>query len=331
MITFIFRKRSPDAFSIEKLFDTLYSHLEKSGAGLRRLELPYISTGIVSVLRNTWFVARRRRTQVLHITGDVHYATLLCPFARTIITVHDCVVLQRGTGFKRLILWVLWFGLPMRLASAVVVISEQTKCEVLKNVAVPEDKIMVIPNFVDPAFAFSERPFAGERPRILHVGTTPNKNLLRVIAALRNIPCVLVIVGQLSQEMLAVLQDSGIRYESLVGIDHATMTQLYRDADIISFPSTYEGFGMPILEGQAVGRPVLSSDLEPMRSVAGQGGALLVDPQSVNSIRAGFLALMADGDLRARLISAGLDNCRRFTLQAVAARYLTLYREFGQC
>jgi glycosyltransferase involved in cell wall biosynthesis len=326
MITFIFRKGSPTVFSIEKLFNALYAHLEKSGADLRRLELPHVSTGIVSVLRNIWFVARRRSTAIFHITGDVHYATLLCPFARTIITIHDCVVLQRGTGFKRLILWVLWFGLPVRLASAITVISEQTKNELMKTVAVPERKITVIPNFVDPAFAFSERTFASEQPRILHVGTTLNKNLPKVIAALRDIPCVLVIVGELPQAILNDLRSSTLRYENFVGIDHAAMMRLYRDADIISFPSTYEGFGMPILEGQAAGRPVLTSDLEPMRSVAGQGGALLVNPQSVDAIREGFLRLMADGLLRARLIAAGRENSRRYTLEAVAARYLALYR-----
>src|ERR1700737_4826312 len=147
MITYIFRKRSATVFSIEKLFDALYGHLEKSGTSVRRLELPHISTGIVSVLKNAWFVARQPRTGTLHITGDVHYAALLCPFSRTIITIHDCVVLQRGTGFKRLVLWILWFGLPVRLASAITVISEQTKNELMKTVAVPEKKITVIPNF----------------------------------------------------------------------------------------------------------------------------------------------------------------------------------------
>jgi glycosyltransferase involved in cell wall biosynthesis len=329
MITFIFRKGSSTVFSIEKLFDALYARLEQSGASLRRLELPHISTGIVSVLRNMWFVARQRDPGILHITGDVHYAALLRPFSKTIITIHDCVVLQRGTGLKRLVMWMLWFGLPVRLASAIVVISEATKKELQRTVAVPDRKITVIPNFVDSAFTWSERPFASERPRILHVGTTPNKNLPRVIAALRGIPCVLVIVGELPQAELRDLRDYGMSYENLVGIDHAAMTCLYRDADIISFPSTYEGFGMPILEGQAVGRPVLTSDLEPMRAVAGQGGALLVDPKSVEAIRAGFLALMSDALVRRRLIAAGQANSRRYTLEAVAASYLALYRELG--
>jgi glycosyltransferase involved in cell wall biosynthesis len=329
MITYIFRKRSATVFSIEKLFDSLYSHFESSGADMRRLELPHISTGVVSVLRNAWFVARQRGKGTLHITGDVHYAALFCPFSKAIITIHDCVVLQRGTGFKRFVLRLLWFGLPLRLASAITVISDQTKNDVLRTIALPERKITVVPNFVDPAFMFSERPFAGDQPRILHVGTTPNKNLARVIAALRGIPCVLVIVGQLPRTMERALQEGGVRYENWVGIDHEAMARLYRDADIISFPSTYEGFGMPILEGQAVGRPVLTSDLDPMRGVAGQGGALLVDPQSVNSIREGFLAIMGDGLLRARIIAAGKDNCRRFELNAVAARYAALYRELA--
>ena len=330
MITYIFRKGSPTLFSIEKLFNTLYSHLEKTGTSMRRLELPYHSTGIISVLRNAWFVARRRRTKVMHVTGDVHYAALLCPLSKTVITIHDCVVLQRGTGFKRLVMWTLWFGLPSRLASAIVVISEQTKKELLTAVKVPERKITVIPNFVDPAFEFSARPFANDEPRILHVGTTANKNLSRVISALRGIKCVLVIVGELPRSVLEALRESEIHYESFVGVDHAGMARLYRDADIISFPSTYEGFGMPILEGQSVGRPVLTSNLEPMRGVSGEGGALLVDPQSVDSIRDGFVRLIGDHDLRARLIAAGKINCGQFTLAAVAAGYRAIYARLGE-
>ncbi|MGC2659111.1 MAG: glycosyltransferase family 1 protein [Bryobacteraceae bacterium] len=326
MIVYIFRKRSPAVFSIEKLFDTLFAHFEKAGASVGRIELPHISTGIVSVLRNVWFVARHRRRGHLHITGDVHYAALLCPFSKTVITIHDCVVLRRGTGFKGFVMRMLWFRLPLRLASAITVISEQTKIEMLRTVSVPDRKIRVIPNFVDPQLVFSERQFAAEEPRILHVGTTANKNLSRVIAALRGIPCVLVIVGPLTQAILEDLRRGGIAYENHVEIDHSALALLYRNADIISFPSTYEGFGMPILEGQAVGRPVLTSDLEPMRGVAGEGGAVLVNPESVEAIRAGFLALMGDAALRSRLVAAGRRNCSRFALESVAESYLALYR-----
>lgn len=290
------------------------------------MELPHISSGIPQVVKNAWFVARSRNKRVLHITGDTHYAGIFCPFTKTIITVHDCVVLQRGVGLKRLVLWIIWFWLPLRLASVITVISEQTKREILRYVVIPENKIRVIPNFVDPALQFSVRPFASAQPRILHIGTTANKNLSNVIAALRGTSCVLVIVGQVPEAEREALQDGAVLYENYVGIDEAHLARLYRDADIISFPSTYEGFGMPILEGQAVGRVVLTSNLEPMRSVAGEGGAVLVNPRSVESIRHGFLTLISDDQLRARLISAGKENCLRFTLKSVAARYLDIYR-----
>jgi glycosyltransferase involved in cell wall biosynthesis len=325
MITYIFRKRSATTFSIEKLFEALYAYFAQSGMSVRRVELPHVSTGIISVLRNTWFIARQRGVGLLHITGDVHYAALLRPFATTIITVHDCVVLQRGSGFKGFVLRSLWFSLPLRLASAVVVISEHTRQEVLRTVRIPAAKITVIPNFVDPALTFCDRPFSTHEPRILHVGTTANKNLSNVIAALRGIRCILVIVGPISRAVEAQIHECGIRHENLVGIDHALMARLYRESDIISFPSTYEGFGMPILEGQSVGRPVLTSDLEPMRGVAGVGGALLVDPQSVESIRQGFRALIDDAALRALLVHAGSENCRRYSLDTVAGRYRALY------
>jgi glycosyltransferase involved in cell wall biosynthesis len=330
MITYVFRKKSATVFSIEKLFDQLFLHLRESGEDIGRIELPRISTGLLSVLRNVWFVARQRNKGILHITGDVHYAALLCPFSQMIVTVHDCVVLQRGAGIKGAIMRLLWFSLPLRMASAVTVISERTKCEVLETVAIPEKKITVIPNFIDPGFEFTERPFRGDAPRILHVGTTPNKNLPNVVAALRGISCVLVIVGRVPSSVVRDLEEAGVAYETHIGIDHSAMRNLYVGADIVSFPSFYEGFGMPILEGQAVGRPVLSSNLEPMRGVAGVGGALLVDPHSVEAIRAGFLALLGGEQLRARLIAAGRENCKRFTLDAVAARYRALYREIDR-
>jgi glycosyltransferase involved in cell wall biosynthesis len=104
------------------------------------------------------------------------------------------------------------------------------------------------------------------------------------------------------------------------------MADLYRKADLVSFVSTYEGFGLPIIEAQATGRPVLTSGLHSMPEVAGDG-AWFVDPFDVESIRSGFRALLGERTLRERLVAAGLRNVKRFDPRTVARQYSDLYRE----
>jgi glycosyltransferase involved in cell wall biosynthesis len=83
---------------------------------------------------------------------------------------------------------------------------------------------------------------------------------------------------------------------------------------------------MPILEAQTVGRPVVTSNISSMPEVAGSA-ACLVDPYSVESIRAGVLRVIEDAEYRANLISAGFENTQRFKAETVARAYAELYAE----
>ena len=76
-----------------------------------------------------------------------------------------------------------------------------------------------------------------------------------------------------------------------MNLTHEEIVSEDRKADIINFPSLFEGFGMPIIEGQATGRIVITSNLSPMKEVAGNG-AILVDPYSVNEIRNAYLSVI---------------------------------------
>lgn len=100
----------------------------------------------------------------------------------------------------------------------------------------------------------------------------------------------------------------------------------YVSADIISFPSLYEGFGLPVIEAQAIGRPVLTSDLAPMNEIAGNA-AYYVDPYNVESIRNGFKILLETPTLRHDLIKRGLENVKQFSVKKISFLYLDLYQK----
>jgi glycosyltransferase involved in cell wall biosynthesis len=99
----------------------------------------------------------------------------------------------------------------------------------------------------------------------------------------------------------------------------------YRRCDVVVFASLYEGFGLPILEAQAMGRPVITSNFGAMKEAAGDG-ALLVDPRSVEEIRAAILRIKNEPGLREELVRKGRENAERFRADAIALKYAEIYR-----
>jgi glycosyltransferase involved in cell wall biosynthesis len=147
--------------------------------------------------------------------------------------------------------------------------------------------------------------------------------------ALRNIPCKLIIVGELTKVQHQLLKVYGINYENRFNLSETQIVDTYRECDMVSFCSLLEGFGLPILEGQATGRVVITSNLSSMPDVAGKG-ALLVDPYDVGAIRKGILSVIQDEAFRNSLVDMGLENVKRFSAQRVADAYVELYRVIAE-
>jgi glycosyltransferase involved in cell wall biosynthesis len=199
----------------------------------------------------------------------------------------------------------------------------------MRHVRVPEDKIVVIPIAVSREFQPCLRPFRDCCPTILHVGTAVNKNLPRLIDAVRGVRCRLKIIGEIDRATHRHLQMAKVMYESAVNLTESEMYRAYCDADLVCFASTYEGFGMPIIESQWVERPVVTSNCSSMPEVAGKG-ACLVDPFDVRSIRQGILRVIEDARYRTELVEEGRSNRERFSLQKVAQKYLDLYQRVAE-
>lgn len=166
----------------------------------------------------------------------------------------------------------------------------------------------------------------------LFVGTLePRKNLPRLLEAYASLPetvrqrCKLVVAGGKGWEpsdlrQLAATLNIGGNVQFLGRVSDQTLTALYRRCRFLVMPSLYEGFGLPIIEANALGAPVLTSNVSSMVEAAGDAG-LLVDPHNVASIADGFNRLATDSELRNRLASHARANAARYDWADAAGKF----------
>ena len=322
----LYANRAPGEFqSIEQAFHAIASALSNDFEA-QTLVAPLRGANLRSVLSNIRWAGSLPADGLVHITGDIHYAVLGVRRCPVVLTINDFRFLDESRGLRRLLFWFWWLALPVLRANRVTVISEFTKRRLVSLFPFAKKKVRVIPLGVDPEFRPLSRQWDMGRHRILHVGTGPNKNLSRMAEACQGLPVKLIILGRLEALQKMELIERGLEFEEFSGLSRGEVVALYQSCDLVCFVSTYEGFGLPIVEAQAVGRPVLTSDISPMREVAGEG-ALKVDPFDVAAIRSGLTRLIADAELRSNLVQEGFRNVEGYSAKSVALQYEELYRE----
>ena len=314
------------ARSVEGIYGYIWEQLPKN-IELIKVTSPFPSRGlwrrVLSMLN-----AAMNQGDVNHVTGDEYFLTFFLKKSKTVLTILDCISLKRKKGIQKYLFWLLWYLIPTKKSIKIVAISESTRKELLKYTRCRPEKIEVIYCPINPIFKKYPKVFNTNNPRILHVGVSENKNLRRHISALIGIPCHFIVIGELNKVDLDLLTSSKVSFENYKNIDSTELLEEYKKADMLLFASTYEGFGLPIIEAQAVGRPVVTSDIWSMPEVAGNF-AVLVDPFDINSIREGVVRIIKDAFLREKLIEGGFDNCKRFDGGKISKKYAELYKSIA--
>lgn len=326
VIYFQRRPRDGSNFSLEFHFQSVRELLERK-IDAQVVVAPVKSNGVIRRLRIMLHAKKNCSGDVLHNTGDIHFANFLLPRRKNILTVLDCGLLENRSPIKRAILKWIWLTLPCWRSSFVTVISEATKNELLKEVNIDSSRIVVIPVFVSKEFvpAARPKPFNKVKPVLLQVGTKANKNIERLIESVSGLECHLDIVGMLTDNHLALLERHGVEFTNSVSLSLAQIVEKYQQCDMVTFASTYEGFGMPIIEANATEKPIVTSNILSMPEVGGDA-ACYVDPFSVESYRRGILRVIEDDDYRAGLVEKGRENKKRFSAERITNQYLELYQ-----
>lgn len=326
-IVLIFRSKKLRYHSIENVFGTIKDELTANGD----VETVYVNECGFNL--NNLFELRKQVKQhssdtIFHVTGDIHYAVFALPRKRSLLTIHDCVFINKRKGLKGWILKKIYLDWPVRYVKTVTTISEKTKQEVIALTGCNPARIKVINNPVSQYIRCTDSSFSHDNPVLLFIGSLPNKNLNRVIEALKGLTCILNIIGHADEQQILRMEAYNINFRLEKNLSNEEMAARYEQTDIVLFPSLYEGFGLPVIDGFKAGRAVLTSDISPLRELS-DGAAWLVDPFSVESIRNALERIISDNESRNRKIQAGLEIVKQYSPEKVASQYYQAYSKLA--
>ncbi len=252
--------------------------------------------------------------------GHFQYALPLLLPCPAVVTIHDLSFEHQPSLMSAKDRFVFRKVVPRaaRKAVRVLTVSERTRRDLRELYDVPDEKIVVTPNGVDPAFTPSNSLLQGDY--VLLVGAVQErKNPLAALAAADAAGLPLVVAGPAKDEALA--RELGRRGARVTGyVEQDELVRLYRGAACLVQASRYEGFGLPVLEAMACGTPVVAVPEPALREVAGDAAVWAEEHELADGIRRAVAE-------RERLAAAGLERARLFSWRESARRTLDVYRE----
>lgn len=333
-----FQLISPLPFESSVLADSKPGNLNLSYSKPNVLQRHWWTIGLPSYIARSAFELFHGTNYEVPLRGD-------CP---TVVTIHDLsMLLHSSTHVPRAVVRArLRLPLIARKATLIITDSEQVRREVCDRLPVSSEEVFAVP--LAPRSTFKRvaedtaievrRRLGIEGDFLLFVGTIePRKNLWTLVKALEEIirstdlrPKLVVAgpIGWKQDELLARIQQSPARDAvQLIGyLSDADLCALYSSCKIFTYPSLYEGFGLPPLEAMACGAPVIASRI-PSVTEAGDNVARLVTATDVHELARNIVELLRDDSAQQQLSSAGLKHAARFSWDRTAALTREVYAE----
>ncbi|MDP3434914.1 MAG: glycosyltransferase family 1 protein [Bacteroidota bacterium] len=300
------------------------------------------------ILKNVWRsfqiskLARELHLDIYHGLSHELPAGIEKTGIKSVVTIHDLIYIRYPDFFMKIDrnIYDLKFRHACQAADRIHAISKQTKRDLIQFFSVPEEKIEVIYQAVNPLFfevCTEEQKLAIRKKYqlpeefILTVGTIePRKNLMNLLKGMVsekiNIP--LVVVGRSTgyqQRARTFIEENRLQVFFLHGIKDAELAVLYQSATAMIYPSLFEGFGLPVAEAQASGCPVITSNTSSLPE-AGGDAAIYINPDNPKEIGQAIKSLLASQSQQETIIAKGRINAQRFTPEKYAIQLRQLYK-----
>jgi len=308
---------------------------------------PLASYGLFSLKNQIKLPRLLRRLEV----NIYHSTNFMIPLfmrksIKVVITIHDLIPWKfpqytpkaKKTKFKWLFKIIMKFA--VRRADKIIAVSENTAKDIRECLNVPDEKIHVVYNGIEPEY-FVGGAEEEKEDFILFIGRAdPYKNLAGLVKAYS----ILVRKHNISTNILVVGEDDP-RYPEVKNLvkslglekriifkgysETAEIAELYKKAKIFVMPSIYEGFGLPVIEAMALGAPVVISNTPALVEISG-GCALAVDPNNYEEMAEALYKIISDSKTAKELVKKGREHAKQFTMERMAGETLKVYEScFG--
>jgi len=286
------------------------------------------------------------KLDILHIPGFA--GPLVKGKYKKIVTVHDLIgmIFPQNLGFVSRFYWQKWLPQCVKNSDFIIADSENTKNDIMKFLNISPNKIKVVYLAVDEIYKPLKdlsgkdvlRKYGIDRKYILNVGTIePRKNITNLIAAFNlylkhaTEDFLLVIAGKKGwdyQKCYCKVKELGLQ-DKVIFCDYVhekDLPVLYSLAEVFIYPSFYEGFGLPVLEAMNCATPVISSCISSLPEITGDA-AVLVEPDSIESINSALLKTLGDKLLLKELSAKSFEQSKKFSWEKVSKLTLETYAE----